>query len=406
LLFNGNNNTEILLFYILSIIKGYFDIINQKLMLYVTKYQAGLVDNYILIIYFSNMINNERLVSDVNIKEITSLTSPRAFRELYPLKEKYIHQIHTYRQQIQDILDNKDPRMLAIVGPCSIHDESAAYEYAEKLRNIQEKVKDQILLIMRVYFEKPRTTIGWKGLITDPDLNDSFNISKGLSKAREIMIKITEMGLPIGSEILDPIVPQYISDLISWAAIGARTTESQVHREISSGLSMPVGFKNGTDGNFAKAMNAIQSSRHPHSFIGIDENGLTSICRTKGNHYGHLILRGGENGPNYHIETIEDVEESIEQLSYSPSIIIDCSHANSGKKFQKQERVLKSIIDTRLKGYPSIKGFMLESNLFEGNQKIPKDLKDLQYGVSITDPCISWDTTEELLLSVNESLKH
>lgn len=347
---------------------------------------------------------NKDLVSNVNIKEMSSLISPQDFKESYPVSESSLKTIHEHRESIQAVLAGKDNRMLAVMGPCSIHDLESALEYAKKLKHLQEKVKKEFLIVMRVYFEKPRTTIGWKGLITDPSLDGSFKISEGLAKARKIMLDIAEMGLPVGSEILDPIIPQYIGDLISWASIGARTTESQVHREIASGLSMPVGFKNSTDGQFSKALNAIESARHPHSFIGIDDKGMTSVCRTRGNKYCHLILRGGDNGPNYHIETVEKVEIKMEQSNISPAIIVDCSHANSGKKPQRQNRVLQSILDSRKKGHISIKGFMIESHLKEGSQKIPEDLTKLVYGQSITDPCIGWEDTEMFILQAKELL--
>lgn len=343
-------------------------------------------------------------VSNVNIIEMTSLINPGDFKEEVKASDGVFESIAVHRKEVQDILSGKDDRLMAIVGPCSIHDEKAALEFAHKLLDLKERLSDRFLFIMRVYFEKPRTTIGWKGLITDPHLDGSFNVLEGLTRARGLMIQIAEMGLPIGSEILDPIIPQYISDLISWASIGARTTESQVHREIASGLSMPVGFKNSTDGKFSKALNAIESSYHPHNFIGIDEKGLTSICRTRGNHYGHLILRGGDNGPNYYEELIEEVETMMEKRSMASNIMIDCSHANSGKKYYRQERVLQSVIEYKKKGHGSLKGFMLESNLFEGNQPILEDISELKYGVSITDACLSWQNTEEIIINAYNRL--
>lgn len=349
---------------------------------------------------------NKDLVSNVNIKEMSSLISPENFKLKYPVSENLLKSIRSHREAIQSILSGEDNRMLAIMGPCSIHDIDSALEYAKKLKELQVKVEKDFLVVMRVYFEKPRTTIGWKGLITDPDLDGTFKISEGLTKARKIMLEIAGLGLPIGSEILDPVIPQYIGDLISWASIGARTTESQVHREIASGLSMPVGFKNSTDGQFSKALNAIESARHPHSFIGIDEKGMTSVCRTRGNGFCHLILRGGDNGPNYHIETIEQVEQEMKGSSIYPSVIVDCSHANSGKKPSRQTRVLQSIIDTRKKGHQSVKGFMLESHLKEGNQVIPEDLSQLIYGLSITDSCMCWEDTESCILKAIEDLRY
>lgn len=351
-------------------------------------------------------MTNQAKVNDVNIVEMTSLISPKDFKESMPLSEELSLKITEHRKAVQNIIDGKDRRLLAIVGPCSIHDEKAAYDYAYKLKELSDKLSDKFLFVMRVYFEKPRTTIGWRGLVIDPHLNGSFDINLGLHKAREIMLRISEIGLPIGSEILDPIIPQYISDLISWASIGARTTESQVHREISSGLSMPVGFKNSTDGQFHKALNAIQSSLHTHSFIGIDEKGMTSICRTRGNSHAHLILRGGDNGPNYYEEIVEEAEDEMKSRGINPALVIDCSHANSGKKHNKQERVLKSVIQSHLKGHKSVKGFMLESNLFEGNQQMKTSLSELKYGVSITDACVSWESTKDIILHASELLKY
>lgn len=363
------------------------------------------IDIGISLNYFSEHMLNKDLVSNINIKEMSSLISPEDFKMKYPVPESLLKKIRSHREDIQSVLNGKDSRMLAVMGPCSIHDYDSALEYAGKLRELQDKVSGDFLVIMRVYFEKPRTTIGWKGLITDPDMDGTFKISEGLSKARKIMLDIAALGLPIGSEILDPVIPQYIGDLISWASIGARTTESQVHREIASGLSMPVGFKNSTDGQFSKALNAIESARHPHSFIGIDEKGMTSVCRTRGNAYCHLILRGGDHGPNYHIETIEKVESEMTKNSIDPAIIVDCSHANSGKNPVRQGRVLQSIIDSRKKGHASIKGFMIESHLKEGNQAIPEDLSQLIYGLSITDSCLGWDNTENCILKAIEDLR-
>jgi 3-deoxy-7-phosphoheptulonate synthase len=309
------------------------------------------------------------------------------------------------RKSLQNILSGTDKRMLAVVGPCSIHDREAAVEYAEKLRELAERVKDTLRIVMRVYFEKPRTTIGWRGMITDPDLDGSYNIEKGLKRARELLLTINEMGLPTGSEMLDPIVPQYISDLVAWAAIGARTTESQTHREMASGLSMPVGFKNGTSGNLQLALDAMSSSVHPHSFIGIDQEGRTCVVHTKGNEYVHIILRGGRSGPNYYEENVEDAEELLKNTGLNPAVMIDCSHANSGKNHEKQSRVLRSVREQRRRGNRSIIGFMMESNLAAGNQAIPKDLKDLEYGCSVTDQCIGWEETERLIEETSDVLK-
>lgn len=343
--------------------------------------------------------------NDINIKNFGPLIPPVKLKELFPMTENANKTVVTGRQVIKDIIAGKDKRMLAIVGPCSIHDEKAALEYALKLKHLSEIIDDKIFIIMRVYFEKPRTTIGWKGLITDPHLDGSYDIESGLKIARNILLNINELGLPIGSEMLDPIIPQYISDLISWAAIGARTTESQTHREMASGLSMPVGFKNGTSGNIKMALDAIESTRFPHKFIGIDQNGHTSIIETNGNNSAHIILRGGRSGPNYYEEFVEEAELLMKSMQLNPAIIIDCSHSNSSKDYKKQRRVLNSLIYQRIGDRKSIIGFMIESSLFSGKQKITDDISELEYGVSITDECVGWDETKEMLLYAYEKLK-
>ncbi len=334
--------------------------------------------------------NNLRIIS-----EETAIT-PNELKNEFPVTDKCTETVFESRNIINDILHGNDQRMLAIAGPCSIHDEAAAYEYAEKLNKLRIKYQDRLYIAMRVYFEKPRTTIGWRGLIIDPDLDGSYNINQGIRRARKILLKLTDMGMPTATEMLDPIIPQYMSELLSWAAVGARTTESQTHRNMVSGLSMPVGFKNGTDGSLDTAMNAIQSSRHPHSFLGIDDEGRTCILSTAGNDSVHLILRGGKVGPNYYEETVEDAEALFADAGLQPSILVDCSHANSGKTHQKQFRVLRALLEQRTR-HPGIKGFMIESNLYEGCQKIPEDKSKLAYGVSITDECVSWETTEEMM---------
>lgn len=322
--------------------------------------------------------------------------SPEELKQEFPISEKGSNVVFKSRKTVKDILEGRDDRFLIITGPCSIHDENAALEYAKKLNELRLKYEDRVYIIMRVYFEKPRTTVGWRGLIIDPELDGSYNINEGLRKARKLLVKITDMGLPTATEVLDPIIPQYLSDLLSWAAVGARTTESQTHRNLVSGLSMPVGFKNGTDGSIEKAVNAIESARSPHSFLGIDDEGRTCILSTSGNEATHLILRGGNLGPNYYEETVEDAEDIFEKNKLTGSLIVDCSHANSGKKHQKQFRVLRSVIEQKDR-HPSVKGVMIESNLFEGNQKIPADISKLAYGVSITDECVGWDVTEEMI---------
>jgi len=343
-------------------------------------------------------------LNDVNISSITPLVAPEIMKKEFPVDDQLKKQIITYRQEIRDILEKRDNRMLAIVGPCSIHDPEAALDYARRLMELRKRYADRLCVIMRVYFEKPRTALGWRGLILDPDLDGSYKLEKGLRQARKLLLQINQMGLPCGSEILDPIVPQYISDLVSWAAIGARTTESQTHRELTSGLSMPVGFKNGTDGSMDVAINGIRSARHSHSFIGIDRKGQTCVLKTRGNKTGHPILRGGKHGPNYYEENIEDAEELLLKEGLNPVVLVDCSHANSGKKYYRQERVLNSLLDQRRRGRDSIVGFMLESNIHEGSQGIPENPSELAYGISITDGCVSFETTTELLYSAHRIL--
>lgn len=309
------------------------------------------------------------------------------------------------RQAIQNILAGKDARKFIIVGPCSIHDPKAALEYANKLKLLADQVADQLLIIMRVYFEKPRTTVGWKGLINDPDLDGSFNMQKGLLTARQLLIKIAELGLPAATESLDPVTPQYLSELVSWTAIGARTIESQTHREMASGLSMPVGFKNSTDGNIKVALDAIQAARTPHHFLGMNQLSQVSVFQTKGNAHSHLILRGGGGQANFDAATVAWVEKKLQELKLPQAIVIDCSHGNSYKKHNLQPAVCQNILQQILDGNNSIVGMMLESNLNQGNQKIPQDLSQLKYGVSITDKCLGWQETESLIMSAYQSLK-
>jgi 3-deoxy-7-phosphoheptulonate synthase len=336
-------------------------------------------------------------IQNVNISRVVPLVSPTKLNSELSVPLKTADMIYKSRQAIQTILQGRDSRMIAIVGPCSIHDVKAAMEYAKRLNTLRKKLEKKLFIVMRVYFSKPRTTIGWKGLIADPYLDGSADIPQGLRMARQLLLDINKMGMPTATEMLDPILPQYIAGLISWAAIGARTTESQTHREMASGLSMPVGFKNGTDGNLQIALDAMESSRHPHSFLGISSNGQTAVVRTKGNPYVHLILRGGSGGPNYSSPDIEIAENKIKEKGVASAIIIDCSHANSGKKHTAQEAVLSSILKQRKSGRKSIVGFMLESNLYPGSQNIPIDISELKYGVSITDECMGWTKTEEIL---------
>jgi len=337
-------------------------------------------------------------IYDVNVKEFQPLTSPVVIKEELPVPETAAASVLQGRKDVENILAGKDKRLLVIAGPCSIHDASAAMEYAERMRELREEVKDKINLIMRVYFEKPRTTVGWKGLINDPFLDSSYNLDQGLRRARSLLIDINAMGLPTATEILDPITPQYIAGLLTWVAIGARTTESQTHREMASGLSMPVGFKNGTDGSLTSAINAMQASGAPQHFLGIDPYGKTAVVSTTGNPYGHVVLRGGPT-PNYDPVSVGKAQETLREKSLMDSIMIDCSHDNSGQKFKGQSFVFKSAVDQRLDGNDRIIGLMLESNLFEGSQKCKcnGDACNLEYGISITDQCISWDTTASLI---------
>jgi 3-deoxy-7-phosphoheptulonate synthase len=340
---------------------------------------------------------------DLRVLGYCKLMEPRVLKKELPISEKSIATVLSGRENVQNILSGKDKRLLVIVGPCSIHDEKAAIEYAKKLNELRKKVDKAFFVIMRVYFEKPRTTVGWKGLINDPQLDGTCNITDGLTKARRILLQITEMGLTAGTEMLEMVTPQYVADLVSWAAIGARTTESQTHREMASGLSMPVGFKNGTDGILTGAINAMVAARAPQSFLGIDQDGKTSIVKTSGNPWCHLVLRGGRR-PNYDPVSIEDARMKLSAKGLPGAVMVDCSHANSGKKFQRQEHVWKDIVEQRLDGDDSLIGMMLESNLFEGTQKFTGNSDSLDYGVSITDECISMETTERLLLSANEKL--
>jgi len=342
-------------------------------------------------------------IHNVNIEDISNVLTPFELKEKLKVTESISDHVYNSRKKIENILAAKSNKMLAVIGPCSVHDAEAALEYAEKLASLSAKMKN-IYIVMRVYFEKPRTSLGWKGLIVDPDMNGKFHISEGLVKARKLLLDINKMGLSAASEVLDPIIPQYISDLISWAAIGARTTESQTHRELSSGLSMPIGFKNGTDGQIDSAINGIISSRSSHSFMGINQKGQISIFNSMGNPSSHLILRGGKAGPNYYEDVLEDAAGIMKSKKLNPAIIVDCSHANSKKDFKKQSRVLRSVINQRLRGIECLKGFMLESNLVEGRQEIQFPVSKMIYGQSVTDSCIGWDDTEELLFWADENL--
>jgi len=340
---------------------------------------------------------------NTNIKSSHVLLTPNEVKEKLPLTKPAENTILKFRQEIEHILDFQDRRKFIVVGPCSIHDPKAAIEYGEKLLDLAKKVEDKLLLIMRVYFEKPRTTVGWKGLINDPEMDDSFNVEKGILIARSLLLKLTELGLPTATEALDPIIPQYISELVSWSAIGARTTESQTHREMASGLSMPVGFKNGTDGNIQVAVNALKSARTPHNFLGINQKGQVSVFQTRGNAHGHVILRGGTQ-PNFDAENIKLVEEQLKAAKLSPRIVVDCSHGNTNKDYRLQSMVFENIIQQILDGNSSIVGMMLESNLYEGSQTITGNREELKYGVSVTDKCINWEETERIILAAHAKL--
>jgi len=341
-------------------------------------------------------------LENVNVGSSEVLITPHGLKKDVPLSEAAANAVAEGRHTIQNILDRKDPRLFLVLGPCSIHDVKAAKEYAERLKVLSEEVKDTLYLVMRVYFEKPRTTVGWKGLINDPHLDDSFKIDEGLHIGRQLLCDLADMGLPLATEALDPISPQYLQDLISWSAIGARTTESQTHREMSSGLSMPVGFKNGTDGGLEVAINALQSVAHPHAFLGINQTGQVSIVKTKGNQYGHVVLRGGNGKPNYDSVSIAQSEQALEKAGVTKNIMVDCSHANSNKQPELQPLVMENVANQILEGNKSIVGLMIESHLNWGNQKISDNM---EYGVSVTDACIDWAATEKSVREMAEKLK-
>ena len=341
---------------------------------------------------------------NVNVLSSELLPTPAQVKGRLPLTPAMEDFVVRSREGVRDILDRRDPRLFVVVGPCSIHDVEAAHEYATRLAGLARRVDDTLLLVMRVYFEKPRTTVGWKGLINDPDMDDSFHIEKGIHLARELLLWLAERRIPAATEALDPIMPQYLSELITWTAIGARTTESQTHREMASGLSTPVGFKNGTDGSLAVAINALQSARMPHHFLGITQLGESAVFRTRGNAHGHLVLRGGGGRPNYDSVSVALAEKELQKAGLPPNIMIDCSHGNSSKDPSLQPLVATDCANQVLEGNDSILGLMLESHLEEGSQPIPADLAELRYGVSVTDACMDWAATESLLLSVHQRL--
>jgi 3-deoxy-7-phosphoheptulonate synthase len=344
-------------------------------------------------------------INDLNIASNETLITPEQIKLDIPLSEAAQHTVATARQVVRDILDGRDHRLFLVIGPCSIHDLQAAREYAERLQVLAAEVCDTLYLVMRVYFEKPRTTVGWKGLINDPYLDDSFKIQDGLHIGRQLLLDLAEMGIPTATEALDPISPQYLQDLISWSAIGARTTESQTHREMASGLSSAVGFKNGTDGGLTVAINALQSVSKPHRFLGINQQGGVSIVTTKGNAYGHVVLRGGNGKPNYDSVSVTLCEQQLRKAGIKPNIMVDCSHANSNKDPALQPLVMDNVANQILEGNQSIVGLMVESHLNWGSQCIPENLQALKYGVSVTDACIDWQTTEQSVRHMHEKLR-
>ena len=345
------------------------------------------------------------ITEDLNVASNEALITPEQLKDEMPLTGDALESVKSARNAIFSILDRKDPRMFVVVGPCSIHATGAPIEYAERLKTLADQVADTLFIVMRVYFEKPRTSIGWKGLINDPHLDDSFKIEEGLRIGRRLLLDIVNLGLPTSTEALDPISPQYMQDLIAWSAIGARTTESQTHREMSSGLSSAVGFKNGTDGGLTVAVNAMQSVSSPHRFLGINPRGQVSVVTTKGNSYAHVVLRGGSNGPNYDSVHVSQCEKALAEGGVSRNIMIDCSHANSSKNPDIQPLVLNDITRQILEGNKSIIGVMLESFINSGNQSIPENLEDLKYGVSVTDACMDWTTTESAILQMSGKVK-
>lgn len=341
---------------------------------------------------------------NINIKGLTPLVSPRQLLTELPMSEAANETVVTHREIVKRILSGEDKRLLVVVGPCSIHDESACLDYARRLKGLSDAVADRILLVMRVYFEKPRTTVGWKGLINDPHLNDTFDVQTGLRLARGILLRVGELGIPAATEMLEPITPQYIADLVTLGSIGARTTESPTHRQMASGLSMPVGFKNGTDGELQIAIDAMEAARHPHAFLGIDDEGHTCIVHSCGNPWGHLILRGGRSGPNYTSDLLRLAAERLVASGLSPRLLVDCSHANSNKDYRRQSVVWRDVVSQRAAGNETIIGLMLESNIQEGKQSPSSEPTKLRYGVSITDGCIGWEETEALIREAHARL--
>jgi 3-deoxy-7-phosphoheptulonate synthase len=336
-------------------------------------------------------------IENINVSAFDPMPSPEEIHARLPLSLNAAKTVMHGRDALRNILERQDHRLFVVVGPCSIHDPVAGLDYALRMKALSDEVDDTLCLVMRVYFEKPRTTTGWKGYINDPDMDDSFHVNQGMEKARQFLLDIAEIGLPAGTEALDPISPQYLGDLIAWTAIGARTTESQTHREMSSGLSTPVGFKNGTNGDIGIALNAIVSASRPHSFLGINGQGRTAIVRTRGNRHGHIVLRGGDGRPNYDTVSVQLVEQALSKAKLPANIVVDCSHANSYKKPELQPLVMADVVNQVRQGNQSLLGLMIESNLIAGNQPIPADLAQLKYGCSVTDACIDWKSTETMI---------
>ena len=347
----------------------------------------------------------EKQINNVNVLSQELLPTPEEVKRALPLTERAEKTVLAGREAVRRILDHEDHRLFVVIGPCSIHDLKAAHEYAGRLKNLADELSDTLFIVMRVYFEKPRTTVGWKGLINDPLMDDSFHIEKGLYMARELLRDLAELGLPTATEALDPITPQYLSDLITWTAIGARTTESQTHREMASGLSTPVGFKNATDGSLSVAINALHAASRPHHFLGINQSGQSAVFRTRGNRYGHVVLRGGGGRANYDSVSIALAEKELTAARLPLNIAVDCSHGNSNKDYTLQPLVAENCATQIVDGNTSIMALMLESHLSAGNQAIPKDLGKLKYGVSVTDACIDWPTTEKLLRDTRARLR-
>ncbi|MGC7559551.1 3-deoxy-7-phosphoheptulonate synthase [Pasteurella sp. PK-2025] len=348
---------------------------------------------------------NKDSIHNVNIVGEKVLITPKELKEKLPLPHTLRQQIEQSRRDIANIIHKKDPRLLVVIGPCSIHDPVAALEYAQRLKALSDELQETLYIVMRVYFEKPRTTVGWKGLINDPNLDGTFDVEKGLHISRQLLLQLAEIGLPLATEALDPITPQYIADLFSWSAIGARTTESQTHREMSSGLSMAVGFKNGTDGSLSTAINAMKAASMGHSFIGINQQGQVNLLHTAGNPDGHVILRGGK-APNYQTEFVQQCEQELVKAGLESAIMIDCSHGNSNKDYRRQPAVAEDVLQQIVDGNQSIIGVMLESHLFAGNQSAEQPFAEMKYGVSITDACIDWETSDRLLRQMDNQLKN